>query len=67
MAVSAGQGCWSKQRVRDVESSQSGGGEPSMLPALGTSGDVWTWCQIFSTSVRFSSGPPMDLLVSQVL
>lgn len=41
-------------------SPQSGGGEPGTLPALGTSGDVWTWHQIFSTSARFcygSAGP----------
>lgn len=64
MAVSAGQGCWNKKCVQDLESPQSGSGKPGMLPALGTSGDVWTWHQIFSTSVKFSSGPPMDLLVS---
>jgi len=38
--VSAGQGCWSKYSVQDMESLQSGIGEPSMLPALGISGNV---------------------------
>lgn len=45
---------------------QPGSRELSMLPALGTSGDICTWHQILSPSESFPAGPCMDVLLSWV-
>lgn len=43
MATSARQGCWSKQCVRDMESPQSGSGEPGTVHAGHGVTPVWQW------------------------